>query len=162
MKVQKALAPQTASSLPYYQFSKRKMTARLGSRWRSFFLFVVTVRNSPCDLKGNVDCPAEKREQKHDLFKRHGDPPFPPLGIRGGRDLQEKIAFVRCLGTGKGYPPAFVGAAPDDGVSAAEPAYHKLVQITIGFSRSCQTAALDNGRWNVYNESTKGAGPANG
>ena len=72
--------------------------------------------------EGNVDCPAEKREQKHDLFQRHGDPPFPPLGIRGGRDLQEQIAFVRGPGTGKGYPPAFVGAAPDDGVSAADTA----------------------------------------
>ena len=49
------------------------MTACLERHGRSF-LFVV--KNGPADLKGNVDRPAEKREQQYDLFKRHGTSPL--------------------------------------------------------------------------------------
>ena len=33
--------------------------------------FLFAVGNRPCDLEGNVDCFAKKREQQHDLFERH-------------------------------------------------------------------------------------------
>ena len=92
LEVQKALALQTASSLPEYQISKRKMTALVESRGRSFFLFVITVRNSPCNFEGDVNCSAKKREQKHDLFKRHGASPLPALKHSGENEIpNEKI-----------------------------------------------------------------------
>ena len=57
---------------------------------RSFFLFVITVRNSPCNFKRNVDRSAEKREQKHDLFKRHGASPLPALKHSGENEIFKK------------------------------------------------------------------------
>ena len=82
---------------------------------RSFFLFVITVRNSPCNFKGDVNCPAEKREQKHDLFKRHGASPLSALKQSGENEIpNEKIrSYPATQGTGKEQPPAFVGTAPD-------------------------------------------------
>ena len=74
----------------------------LGNKRRSFFLFVITVRNSPCNFKRNVDRSAEKREQKHDLFKRHGASPLPALGQnRGCERSKEKSPCPARLGAGK-------------------------------------------------------------
>ena len=91
------------------------MTALIGTRGRSFFLFVITVRNSPCNFEGDVNCPAKKREQKHDLFKRHGASPLPALKQSGENEIpNEKIrSYPATQGTGKEQPPAFVGTAPD-------------------------------------------------
>ena len=79
------------------------MTALIGTRGRSFFLFVITVRNSPCNFKRNVDRSAEKREQKHDLFKRHGASPLPALKQSGENEIpNEKIrSYPATQGTGK-------------------------------------------------------------
>ena len=70
---------------------------------RSFFLFVITVRNSPCNFKGDVNCPAKKREQKHDLFKRHGASPLSALKQSGENEIpNEKIrSYPATQGTGK-------------------------------------------------------------
>ena len=46
-----------ASSLPACQ----KIDRTAWESWRSFFLFVITVRNSPCNFKGDVNCPAKKQ-----------------------------------------------------------------------------------------------------
>ena len=49
-----------------YQISQEKMTARLGTLWRSFFLafFIVMVLmcDRPCDLECNKNCSAKKRQ----------------------------------------------------------------------------------------------------
>ena len=71
---------------------------------RSFFLFIITVRYSPCDLKGDVDCPAKQREQQYDLFKRHDASPLPALKRPGRNEIsKKKFALARHLGTGKEY-----------------------------------------------------------
>ena len=68
-------------------------------RQRRSFLFVV--KNGPADLKGNVDCPAEKREQQYDLFKRHGASPLSALGRPGEAEISRKIRSTGHSGAGK-------------------------------------------------------------
>ncbi len=74
----------------------------LGNKRRSFFLFIITVRNSPCNFKRNVDRSAEKREQQYDLFKRHDASPLPALKRPGRNEIsKKKFALTRHSGTGK-------------------------------------------------------------
>ena len=70
------------------------MTVQVGSWRRSFFLASITVRNSPCNFKRNVDRSAEKREQQYDLFKRHGASPLSALKRPGERDFKKNL-FTR-------------------------------------------------------------------
>ena len=76
------------------------MTVRVGSWRRSFFLVFITVRNSPCNLKRHIDCPAEKREQQYDLFKRHGASPLSALK-HPGSEISRKSPCPAHSGTGK-------------------------------------------------------------
>ena len=103
LQIEKALAPQTTSSLLGNQFSEKKSDHSGWGTWRrSLFLFVITVRYSPCDFKRYVDCSAEKRKQQHDLFKRHGESPLSALGPPGEtRFFKIKVRPARHPGTGK-------------------------------------------------------------
>ena len=89
------------------------MTALIGTRGRSFFLFVITVRNSPCNFEGDVNCPAKKREQKHDLFKRHGASPLSALKRPGERDFKKNLFTRRAqVPVRRKKPPVFVAQRP--------------------------------------------------
>ena len=55
-------------------------------------VIVITVRHSPCNFKGDINRPAEKREQQYDLFKRL-IPPFRPWASREDEIFQKKFAL---------------------------------------------------------------------
>ena len=74
-----------------YQISQEKMTARLGTLRRSFFLVFIAMRNSPCNLKRYINRSAKKREQQYNLFKCHGESPLSALRPPGERILQKKM-----------------------------------------------------------------------
>ena len=130
---------------------------------RSFFLFIIPVRDSPCDLKCNVDCSAKQRKQHYDLFKRHGASPFPPLGVRGRPRFQEKFAPP---GT---QVPVRSSAACICGTQRLVAALRLRLKHTIIMGqlqlRLCQCDSkkrglvLDKPRGIVYTENTEGAGP---
>ena len=81
----------------------------LGNKRRSFFLFVIPVSHSPRDLKCTENRPAEKREQKNDLFKRHGASPLSALEQEPGvRKIQRKNRLTRRAQVPvRSKPPAF-------------------------------------------------------
>ena len=96
-----------------YQISQEKMTARLGTLRRSFFLASIAVRNSPCNFKRNVDRSAEKREQQYDLFKRHGASPLSALKRPGERDFKKNLFTRRAqVPVRRKKPPVFVAQRP--------------------------------------------------
>ena len=84
-----------------------------GTSRRSFFLASIAVRNSPCNFKRNVDRSAEKREQKHDLFKRHGASPLSALKRPGERDFKKNLFTRRAqVPVRRKKPPVFVAQRP--------------------------------------------------
>ena len=113
--------------------SKRKMTALgWGTSRRSFFLFIITVRDSPCDLKCNVDCSAKQRKQHYDLFKRHGASPLSALGRPGEAEISRKIRSTGHSGAGKELSRLHLwDAAPRGSLAAAFKAYHNYGPIAI-------------------------------
>ncbi len=80
-----------------YQIVRKDDRSSLVAWRRSFFLFVITVRDSPCDLKCNVDCSAKQRKQHYDLFKRHGASPLSALGRPGEAEISRKNSLHRAL-----------------------------------------------------------------
>ena len=62
-----------------------------GNWWIAILLFTIIVKI--------ILIPMSLWCQKNSIVMVH--PPFPPLGIRGERDLQEKIVFSRHPSTGK-------------------------------------------------------------
>ena len=106
---------------------------------RSFFLFIITVRDSPCDLKCNVDCSAKQRKQHYDLFKRHGASPLSALGRPGEAEISRKIRSTGHSGAGKELSRLHLwDAAPRGSLAAAFKAYHNYGPIAIAafFARS--------------------------
>ena len=82
-----------------------------GTSRRSFFLFIIPVRDSPCDLKCNVDCSAKQRKQHYDLFKRHGASPLSALGRPGEAEISRKIRSTGHSGAGKEHAATATTAA---------------------------------------------------
>ena len=62
-------------------------------RQRRSFLFAVG--NRPCDLEGNVDCFAKKREQQHDLFERHEASPLSAFASGEAKSFSSPLARSR-------------------------------------------------------------------
>ena len=115
-----------------YQIVRKDDRSSLVAWRRSFFLFVITVRDSPCDLKCNVDCSAKQRKQHYDLFKRHGASPLSALGRPGRPRFQEKIRSTGHSGAGKELSRLHLwDAAPRGSLAAAFKAYHNYGPIAI-------------------------------
>ena len=109
---------------------------------RSFFLFIIPVRDSPCDLKCNVDCSAKQRKQHYDLFKRHGASPLSALGRPGEAEISRKIRSTGHSGAGKELSRLHLwDAAPRGSLAAAFKAYHNYVPIAIAVFLHAHPAA---------------------
>ena len=122
-----------------YQIVRKDDRSSLVAWRRSFFLFIITVRDSPCDLKCNVDCSAKQRKQHYDLFKRHGASPLSALGRPGEAEISRKIRSTGHSGAGKELSRLHLwDAAPRGSLAAAFKAYHNYVPIAIAvfFARS--------------------------
>ena len=113
-----------------------------GTLRRSFFLFIITVRDSPCDLKCNVDCSAKQRKQHYDLFKRHGASPLSALGRPGEAEISRKIRSTGHSGAGKELSRLHLwDAAPRGSLAAAFKAYHNYGPIAIAVFLHAHPAA---------------------
>ena len=115
-----------------YQIVRKDDRSSLVAWRRSFFLFIIPVRNSPCDLKCNVDCSAKQRKQHYDLFKRHGASPLSALGRPGEAEISRKIRSTGHSGAGKELSRLHLwDAAPRGSLAAAFKAYHNYGPIAI-------------------------------
>ena len=115
-----------------YQIVRKDDRSSLVAWRRSFFLFVIPVRDSPCDLKCNVDCSAKQRKQHYDLFKRHGASPLSALGRPGEAEISRKIRSTGHSGAGKELSRLHLwDAAPRGSLAAAFKAYHNYGPIAI-------------------------------
>ena len=115
-----------------YQIVRKDDRSSLVAWRRSFFLFIIPVRDSPCDLKCNVDCSAKQRKQHYDLFKRHGASPLSALGRPGEAEISRKIRSTGHSGAGKELSRLHLwDAAPRGSLAAAFKAYHNYGPIAI-------------------------------
>ena len=90
------------------------------------------MRDSPCDLKCNVDCSAKQRKQHYDLFKRHGASPLSALGRPGEAEIPRKIRSTGHSGAGKELSRLHLwDAAPRGSLAATFKAYHNYGPIAI-------------------------------
>ena len=125
-----------------YQIVRRNDRSSLVAWRRSFFLFIIPVRDSPCDLKCNVDCSAKQRKQHYDLFKRHGASPLSALGRPGEAEISRKIRSTGHSGAGKELSRLHLwDAAPRGSLAAAFKAYHNYVPIAIAVFLHAHPAA---------------------
>ena len=115
-----------------YQIVRKDDRSSLVAWRRSFFLFIIPVRDSPCDLKCNVDCSAKQRKQHYDLFKRHGASPLSALGRPGEAEISRKIRSTGHSGAGKELSRLHLwDAAPRGSLVTAFKAYHNYGPIAI-------------------------------
>ena len=125
-----------------YQIVRKDDRSSLVAWRRSFFLFIIPVRDSPCDLKCNVDCSAKQRKQHYDLFKRHGASPLSALGRPGEAEISRKIRSTGHSGAGKELSRLHLwDAAPRGSLAAAFKAYHNYVPIAIAVFLHAHPAA---------------------
>ena len=90
-----------------YQISQEKMTARLGTLRRSFFLaFFIACGDCPCNLKRHENRSANQRQQNCNIRKTHGPHPLSAYKASGERaTLQEQMPCPALLEPGRGQPP---------------------------------------------------------
>ena len=125
-----------------YQIVRKDDRSSLVAWRRSFFLFIIPVRDSPCDLKCNVDCSAKQRKQHYDLFKRHGASPLSALGRPGEAEISRKIRSTGHSGAGKELSRLHLwDAAPRGSLAAAFKAYHNYGPIAIAVFLHAHPAA---------------------
>ena len=77
-----------------YQISQEKMTARLGTLRRSFFLaFFIACGDFPCNLKRYEDGSADQRQQHCNIRKTHGSHPLSARKHPGSGNFSRKMPY---------------------------------------------------------------------